>query len=40
MLLQFTREIFVDVGTTSLYACTTGRNVTDQIDELSVLKSY
>jgi hypothetical protein len=34
------REIFVDVGTTSLYACTSGRNVTDRIDELPVLKSY
>jgi hypothetical protein len=40
MLLQLTREFFVDVGTTSLYACISGRNVTDQFDELPVLKSY
>jgi hypothetical protein len=40
MLLQLTREIFVDVGTNSLYACTSGRNVTGRIDKLPVLKSY
>jgi hypothetical protein len=40
MVLQLTRKIFVDVGTISLYACTSGRNVTDRMDKLPVLKSY
>jgi hypothetical protein len=40
MLLQLTREIFVDVGTTSLYAYISGISVTDRTDEQPVLKSY